>query len=108
VFDGEAYICADNAACVARARAEPRPDGAQAPMPLEAPALPEPPASDPNRATAKQLDSIQAHLERTGAALAPDVGPLEQLSRAEASTLLRDLGKLPNAAAAAGDEGEAF
>jgi hypothetical protein len=98
VFDGEAYICADNAACVARCRAEPRPDGAQAPMPLEPPAPPEPPATDPNRVTAKQLDSIQAHLERTGATLAPDLGPLEQLSRAEASTLLRDLAKLPNAA----------
>jgi hypothetical protein len=78
-------------------------------MPLEAPAPPAQSATDPNRATGKQLDSIQAHLERTGATLAPDLGPLEQLSRAEASTLLRDLGKLPNAAAAAaGDEGEAF
>lgn len=109
VFDGEAYICADQAACSARSHAELRPDAAQASMPL---ALPDAPADDPTRASAKQVESIRAHLQRTGKsedAIVEELGhPLARLTRDDASKLLRDLAKLPNAPAFAVDEGEAL
>jgi phage recombination protein Bet len=100
VFDGEAYICADNGACGARSRAEPRPDAAQAPMPLDPPAQA---TGDPALISGKQLDSIRAHLLRTGKTEAQIVEAfghgLDRIPRTDASTLLRDLAKLPNAGA---------
>jgi phage recombination protein Bet len=109
LFDGAAYICADSGACARRCTAEGQAREQQ--MALEAIPPPEAP-EDPSGVTAKQLESIHAHLDRTRkteAEIVEELGhPLERLSREDASQMLRTLGKLPNKPAPAGDEAPAL
>lgn len=107
VDDGEADICTDQTACVARTQAREADlfSAVTEEQPSEAaPAAPKPDAA--GQATLRQVQSIQAHLERTGLAAAPFLEQyraeaFEDLSQDEASALIRDLGKRPNAPAPA-------
>jgi hypothetical protein len=69
---------------------------------LDAAPPPSGPAPEGTGVTEQQLASISAHLLRTGkseAGLVDEVGPLAQLTRTDASTILRDLSRLPNGVA---------